>query len=340
MRKESRPGHRNHVLSAAATGFREFLRQSGGQAEPLLSAIGFEDRHLADATIELDLCAYVDLMERAATHTSNDNFGLQYGQQFQPEMLGLIGGIALSAPTLGDALSQFARLFPFHQQATATAFVSDGQFLRLEYSLIDGRIINRRQDAELTLGMFANVVRHCLGPLWAPDEVHFEHVKPSGWREHEAAFSAPVYFGQRTNALVFRNANLSAPMPNGDLRQMSSLCARLVNIGRDRGTVCLLARVMGEIRHRLPDGLPLVEDVAEALGVPRWTLQRRLADHGYTFSETVDLVRKTLAEHYVRRSFVPLLDVAEALGYSELSAFSRAFRRWFGVSPSAFRLSA
>jgi AraC-like DNA-binding protein len=97
---------------------------------------------------------------------------------------------------------------------------------------------------------------------------------------------------------------------------------------------------MGEIRHRLPDGLPLVEDVAEALGVPRWTLQRRLADHGYTFSETVDLVRKTLAEHYVRRSFVPLLDVAEALGYSELSAFSRAFRRWFGVSPSAFRLSA
>ena len=330
---------RHHVLAAAATGFREFLAQNGGEAEPLLWDVGVDDRHLTDANIELDLCAYVELMERAAKRTENDNFGLWYGQQFQPEMLGLIGGIAISAPTLGHALESLAGMFPFHQQATATAFVRDGDFLRLEYSIIDGSIINRRQDAELTLGMFTNVFRHCLGSSWAPEEVHFEHIKPAGWREHESAFSAPIYFGQRTNAVVFRNTNLAKPMPRGDLREMSSLCEQLVNVGRDSGNVPLMARVMGEIRRLLPDGLPLVEIVADSLGVPRWTLQRRLADHGYTFSDIVDLVRKNLAKQYVSQAFVPLLDIAETLGYSELSAFSRAFRRWFGVSPSEFRLA-
>jgi AraC-like DNA-binding protein len=333
------PARPHHVLAAAATGFREFLARHGGEAEPLLRDVGVDDRHLMDANIALDLRAYVELMEKAAQRTRNDNFGLWYGQQFQPEMLGLIGGIAINAPTLGHGLTSLARMFPFHQQATATAFVGDGGLMRLEYSIIDGGIVNRRQDAELTMGMFVNVLRHCLGPTWAPEEVHFEHIRPSGWREHEQAFSAPIYFGRRTNALVFSNTAMARPMPRGDLPRMTALCGQLVNVGRDSGAVPLPARVMGEIRRRLPDGLPSVEAVADALGVPRWTLQRRLADDGHTFSELVDLVRKRLAKQYVSDAYVPLVDIAEALGYSELSAFSRAFRRWFGVSPTAFRVA-
>jgi AraC-like DNA-binding protein len=336
---DERPVRPHHVLAAAATGFREFLARNGGEAEPLLCDVGVDDRHLTDANIALDLRAYVALMEKAAKRTQNDNFGLWYGQQFQPEMLGLIGGIAISAPTLGHGLTSLARMFPFHQQATATAFLGEGGYMRLEYSIMDGGIMDRRQDAELTMGMFANVLRHGLGPTWAPEEVHFEHIRPPGWREHEQAFSAPIYFGRRTNALVFSNREMARPMPRGDLRRMNSLCEQLVNVGRDRGDVPLSARVMGEIRRRLPDGLPTVEAVADALGVPRWTLQRRLADGGHTFSELVDLVRKNLAKQYVSDAYVPLLDIAETLGYSELSAFSRAFRRWFGVSPSVFRLA-
>ena len=76
--------------------------------------------------------------------------------------------------------------------------------MRLEYQIYSSEIVERRQDAELSLGMFANVIRDCGGSRWAPVEVHFEHARPEFWREHETAFDAPVYFSQPTNALVFQ----------------------------------------------------------------------------------------------------------------------------------------
>jgi AraC-like DNA-binding protein len=331
-------GNRRHVLAAAATGFRDFMDQNGGGSDQLFSAVGFDEEQLNDVNLALDLSTYVEMMEKAAGQTGNDNFGLWYGQQFQPDMLGLIGGVAIASPTLGDAMTNLARLFPYHQQATATRFVTDGRMMRLEYRILDGSIVERRQDAELTLGMFVNIFRHCLGANWAPEEIHFEHLKPAGWQDHECAFSAPAYFGQRTNALIFRNEGMHWRMPHGDMRTLNRLRDQLMTIGRDAGVVSLLDRVKGEIRNQLPDGPPFIEVVADALGMPRWTLQRRLADYGFTYSEVVDVVRKNIAEQYVRRPYIPLVEIADLLGYSELSAFSRAFGRWFSVSPSQFRL--
>jgi AraC-like DNA-binding protein len=262
---------------------------------------------------------------------------LWFGQQFQPEMLGLIGAVAIASPTLGSGLESMARFFPYHQQATHTAFICQGDFARLEYRIIDGGIVDRRHDAELTLGMFANVLRHCLGASWAPEAIHFEHPRPSEWREHRQAFGAPVQFGQRMNALIFRSDRLQQAMPRGNLYRADSYCEELMRISGDTGVLSLLDHVKGEIRSGLPEGVPAIESVADAVGMPRWTLQRRLGSHGLSFSGAIDVVRRELAERHVRQRFVPLADISDMLGYSELSAFSRAFHRWFGVSPQRFR---
>ncbi len=332
-----RTSNQRHVLAAAATGFRDFVGSQGGCADDVLKSVGVTRESLADRDLALDLGAYVRMMELAAQQTGKDSFGLWYGQQFLPEDLGLIGAIAIASPNLREALENLARFFHYHQQATQVRFVSDGQLLQLQYRITDGAILDRRQDAELTLGMFANVIRHCLGAQWRPVEVHCEHPRPLSARDHEAAFGAPVYFGQGMNALHFESDILAAPMPFANLARLTELRAALVRIGRGPGVVSLVDQVKGEIRSRLPDGPPFVETIADSLGLPRWTFQRRLADQGLTFSEIVDLVRRELAERYVQLSGVPVADIADILGYSELSAFSRAFRRWFGHSPQAFR---
>jgi len=326
-----------YVLAAAATGFRDFVGRNGGNAEQVFSSAGVEEKQLDNLDLSLDLGSYVGMLELAAAQTGNDNFGLWYGQQFQPEMLGLIGGIAIASPTLSVSLANLAALFPYHQQATETRFFSDGDLMHLQYRILDGAILERRQDAELTLGMFINVIRHCLGTQWAPEEIHCEHPKPDGWRDHETAFSAPIYFGQRTNALLFRQDDLHRRMPKADPRKLAELHEKLLRISAGTGIVSLLDQVKGEIRSRLPDGMPYIETIADALIMPRWTLQRRLADYGFSFSDLVDLVRRELAERYIRQSSVPIADIADILGYSELSALSRAFRRWFGLSPLRFR---
>jgi AraC-like DNA-binding protein len=332
-----RNNSQRNVLAAAATGFREFLSHNGGAAERVFSRVGLAEDQLSDINHPLDLGCYVRMMEVAAADTGNDNFGLWFGQQFKPEMLGLIGGIAIASPTLGAALGNLAKLFPYHQQATHTAFTRQRESVSLEYRIIDGSIVERRHDAELTLGMFTNVLRHCLGPRWAPQEVHFEHPRPADWGQHSQAFSAPVQFGQPTNALIFRSDRLHQRMPQGDLHRADLLCDQLVKVSGGTGTVSLLDHVKAEIRSHLPGGIPYIEPVADAVGLQRWTLQRRLAEYGLSFSGTIDLVRRELADRHIRQPYVTLLDLSDILGYSELSAFSRAFRRWFGVSPQKFR---
>lgn len=329
-------GQRN-VLAAAASGVADFIHSHGGDSVRVLGQAGVPDHAIGDPLLALDLGDYCAMMELAAAETRHDNFGLWFGQQFQPRALGLIGEIALASPTLGAAVENVATLFPFHQQATETRLARDGELLRLEYRILDGRIVERRQDAELTMGMFANIFRACLGAGWAPEEVHFEHLRPLDWREHQNAFDAPVHFGQRTNCVVFRDAQLDRRMPQGDLGRLTGLRDRLLAVAGGTGAAPFLERVRAEIRSRLAEGYPHVEDVAEALDMPRWTLQRRLADHGISFSAAVEGVRRDLAALYVRQRHVPLSDVADLLGYSELSAFSRAFRRWFDAAPLNWR---
>lgn len=326
-----------NVLAAAASGVARFIDHQGGDAARVFTRAGLREEQLNDPFLSVDLGDYCRMMELAAADTGHDNFGLWFGQQFQPQDLGLIGHIALASPTLGMAVDNLARMFPLHQQATETRLAVEGEFLRLEYRILDGQIVQRRQDAELTMGMFANVFRACLGSGWAPEEVHFEHLRPETRQEHEQAFDAPVYFGQRTNCLMFRNSNLDRRMPAGDLPRLMELRAQLLRLAGGIGKLPFLDRVGAEIRTRLPEGYPHVEEIGDALGVARWTLQRRLAEQGIAFSDLVDEVRRQAAAHYIDQRYLPLAEIASALGYSEPSAFSRAFRRWFGVSPLQYR---
>ena len=95
--------------------------------------------------------------------------------------------------------------------------------------------------------------------------------------------------------------------------------------------------VREQIRQRLLYGEPALEEVAELLGMTSWSLQRRLREQGLSFSQLVDNVRRELANRYLREPQLPISQLALLLGYSETSAFSRAFRRWFGISPRQWR---
>ena len=338
MVRPHRPFAACNVLAAAASGVIDFIDSHGGNAETVLHRAGIDVSWLTDPTLPLDLAAYVQMMEESAAQTGNGNFGLWYGQQFQPQNLGLIGGITLAAPTLLSALEALAGLFPYHQQVTHTAFREAGGMVALEYRILDGAILARRQDAELTMGMFVNVLRAVFGPTWAPEEVHFEHPRPEQAQEHARAFQAPLHWGQRTNALIFKRPAEDIAMPGADIKQMDRLRRQLLHAAHgSAGEVPLIRRVQAEIRSRVVDGTPYIEDVADALDIRRWTLQRALADEGVSFSDMVEQVRHQLARLYVQQTHVPIADIAFLLGYSEISAFSRAFTRWFDRSPRQFR---
>lgn len=327
-----------HVLAAAASGVAGFILSCGADPDRVVGEAGLDGRLFEDARAPLPLDRYVLMMENAARQSGNAHFGLRFGQQFQPEQLGLIGELALAAPNIGAGLTAFATHFALHQQNTEVLLVQDGPMLRLEYRILDAAIWSRRQDAELTMGMFANLLRRMQGLHVSFEEIWFEHPVPEQAHAHKAAFGAPVCFNAPTNAICFRPDSLARPMAGYDPVRFIELAAALRRIGGNCDTVDLLSRTLSEIRRALADGPPTINQVAERLGLPRWTLQRRLGEHGVTYSGCVDQVRSQLTRAYLSEPHLSVSTIADLLGYSEVSAFSRACTRLLGASPEAVRL--
>ena len=325
------------VLASAASGAQDFIVQNGGDPDSIFGNAGIDPEDIGPTT-NISLKSYCGLFETAAKATKNDNIGLWFGQQFGATELGLISYVAIHSQNMHDALLNFVNLFPYHQQSTELSLTESRGLLSLNYRIFDGHILERRQDAELSLGMFLNIFHHCLGPAWVPEEVHFEHPQPQDWRDHDKAFQAPVFFGQRANSLLFKKESLNTNMPTTDpqLLQVLIKCLRQVGFQSDEPH-SVYDQIRDFLLLKLPEGCPTLKQTADALNMPSWTIQRRLESMNKSYKEVVMGTRQELALSYLNQRHLQLTEIAFLLGFSELSAFTRAFKSWMGISPSQYR---
>jgi AraC-like DNA-binding protein len=332
------PRHHQGVLSAAASGLDAFITDHGGDLDQVFGRAGIDPEQLAHPTLSLALPNYCQVLEEAARQTGCEHFGLRYGEQFKPQALGLLGYVGLCSPTLEQALVNFAEAFPFHQHSTNIELVDAGDCYRFDYQIRHASIRERRHDAELTMGMAMNLVRHVLGDGWHPREVLFEHSRPDNGEQHRQVFGAPVHFDQPCNGLLIPKADIAGQaMPGSDPVLLMLVKDAIRQLGGAVGDGSLVARVEAAITAQLPAGEPSLDAVALAVDLGPTALQRRLREQGCCFSQVVEQVRQRLAQRYLREGVSSVTELAGLLGYSETSAFSRAFRRWHGVSPRQWR---
>jgi len=325
------------VLAAAADGIIPMISAHGGDADRIFGEVRVDIGLLNSPFNELSLAQYCRLFEEAAHQTGYDNFGLRFGHGFTPRQLGPLGYMAINSPTMAAGLRTLVDYMPAHQQNTTMALRRERDLLYLDYQITDGRISRRRQDAELSLGMFCNIFYHCHGKHWTPLEIHFEHPRPLDGREHETLFGAPVFFAQPTNSIVFPERDLDAPMPHPDSYLFSLLEPFMRGRQRRACSDDLVGLVRQKIEQHFNTGDPGIRKIAAELGMSSWTLHRRLRDLDVSFHDLVRGARRELALRYVAQPHIALTEVAFLLGYSELSAFSRAFRQWTGMSPVRYR---
>lgn len=326
------------VLAAAATGTVDLFQKYGGDIDRIFGRAGLRVDDLSSPLDELNLQQYCNLFEEAALATGNSNIGLEFGQRFAPKQLGMLGFAAISSPTMAAALRNLEKYFPAHQGQTSFGLIQDCDILWLSYRIFDPRIRNRRQDAELSLGMFCNIFKAAHGPDWTPLEIRFEHIKPDGNDEHEMRFGAPVQFGRRTNAIAFRRRDLDALMPDQDPYLASVVEPFLQGRCESQANPQDFAlAVRNEVKLQLGEKLPSMADISVLFGVSEPAFQKQLRAHGLLFGGILKAARHELALHYIGDDAMPLTEIAYCLGYSELSAFSRAFRNWTGMSPQRYR---
>jgi AraC-like DNA-binding protein len=325
------------VSAVAASGVVGLIGRFGGDPDRVIGAARLEIADVGNPDASLDLNRYCEMFEQAARQTGVDDFGLRFGGMYRLENMGALGELALNAPTLGEALRQLCRYFPAVQEHSTLALREAGDLVRLEYQIRDGRILRRRQDAELSIGIFNTLFARCFGARWSPEEIHFEHLRAAEAGAHQALLNAPVYFGQATNAILVRREVLGRRMPGARPELMAGLQAELRRKAAEARPDDFLGRVVQEIRAGFLGGGADIDRVSARLGMSRASLYRRLAADGVDFSRLTETVRRQLAVMYVGQVHLPVTEIASLLGYSELSAFSRAFKRWTGVAPAGFR---
>lgn len=203
------------------------------------------------------------------------------------------------------------------------------------------RRLGLRLSNEQTIAAITQISREVCEQHFHPEAVYFRHAQPRDISAHEDYFGCAVFFAADRDALLLSEEVLQVPNRLGDVSVSSFFDAHLdEELSRMVGDSDLAQRVRARISQALSQGVPSIADVSSTLGMSGRTLQRRLADRGYAYQELVDAARRDLAQRLLRRSDYSLAEIAFLTGFSEQSAFTRAFKRWAGQTPRSFRLSA
>lgn len=290
----------------------------------------------------LPLRSFVASLERLAAFAAGDGAAVwRAGETLSLVHLGAIGAAMAAAPTLGAALRCFVTYFGTVQSSTAIGLEQEGDLVHLHYRILDETIWPRRADAELTLGIVASTVRR-----YAPDApraitVQFEGPERGSNRGIEMRLQRPVRRGD-DNCLTIPARLMDAPLPDPAAPQAAvDFRDCLQQLSRNLSAMRALQPVSDRVRDLLLDqtgkGPTDQDSVARALAMSRRTLRRKLEAEGTSFHELGEACRCSIGQALLTRTDLPIVEIAIRLGYSDHTAFSRAFSRWCGVPPRVLR---
>ena len=319
-------------------------KQQGGAALALSLAEEFGLEPVApgsrDPEQRLPLSRFYDLLERAAERSGDELLGVHYSLGLDPAAFEILGFLALTSPNLGTAMD---RMFRYQ------ALMVEGEDGSMDRA--NGRVTirvenwgpprpaHRLWNEAAMVDMIVNG-RQMLQNDFAVHEVRLRHEAHGGAEQLAALLAAPVRFGAEDNAVVLPESVLALPIPGADPAMFAyfdrEAARRVAEQAPAPTPSSTRERVRERVRARLPEGVPAIEELAEQLHLSPRTLQRRLQDEGESLRGLVDDLRHELALQHLARG-VSIAEISFLLGFSEPSAFHRAFRRWTKRTPAQWR---
>lgn len=312
----------------------ELLKHWGIDSTELLKDTELSAPGLEEPNARVPLPVYNHLISRARKLTGEPALGIFLGLQRRVSMYGFLGFAAMSASTLGEVLELAVRYSPTVSTAVKLSLHHEGELtaLRVEECCDPGEC---RDVAVFALIIGMSHMGRTLTGREIPGEAHLIIPRPS-YADRFPELLSRVRFDQPVTQLVFETKALELPLITPDragLRLAKEQCERaLRDQGLDGGIVERVRAVMAT-----PNGMLSLEEVATRLRMSARTLKRRLAAQGLSYSELLERERCQRARLLLCSTQLSLLEITERLGYSTLPNFARAFRRWTGETPAAYR---
>jgi AraC-like DNA-binding protein len=275
------------------------------------------------------------LFARGLAHTGCQHLGLLVGQPGGLHSLGLVGLLVRCSRDVGTALRSLERHFHLRVRGAALVLDVNGPLTRL------GHVVHDRVEAieQINDGAIAevfNALRILCGASWRPAEIQFARRVPADVRPFRRFFDAPLRFDADMHAVVFDSRWLSHELPAVDpelRRLLSREIARLELMHGDS----FPDQIRTVLRSSLSTGTVSAESVAGLFSMHPRTLARRLEGFGTGLRDLLEEARYDAAREMLAHTSLDVGQIAESLGYARTSVFSRAFGRWTGATPSAWR---
>jgi AraC-like DNA-binding protein len=305
-----------------------------------LRSIGINPKTVKQPDERIPIETYLYIEEEAARYTNDPYFGLHMGEFAEAGSWSILGYLMMNCSSLGEAMEKSGR----YQRIIGNLIEGDVKLLFNKAKVVLTTPPHApemsRHCFESTFSSSVRLIRTLTGVDLSPLEVTFTSPKPESTSEYTRIFKCPVLFEQNENSMTFdiRIANTPILYANPELlnyfeNYAQEFIAEMDNPHRHTKAVTKI------ILSHLDDDDLTIKKVAKEMAVSVRTLQNRLKEEGVVFSELLTDIRERLAKKYLKEDYT-VEEITYLLGYSEPSAFRKAFKKWLGVTPRQYRESS
>ncbi len=315
-----------------------FLQRAYGfDAEKFLSDRGSSSRALQEPNARVRASFLTELFEAATIFTGDVNLSFKLGEWANPHSLGILGYLLLHSKNIGETLQKLCKYYPLIGATLKPVLAETKNRYKLSFYIKDGSewLHLGKYQSEIHLSSAISLLNKVASTKITPEYATFRHEQPIDISEYKRIFGEKLYFGEEENAVIFSKEALEIET----IHQNPSL----LKIFEAEAEKSLGLYFHGGIKDEVAglilasmDGFEFsLQDVAAKMGIHPRSLQKKLQDDNTSFAAILSEVRQKLSLHYLSKG-ADATTIAVCLGYSELSAFLRAFKKWYGMSPREY----
>lgn len=323
------------VLTLART-----LEYHNCDSRKIFGVAGLDLDSINDSCQRIPIGPVTKIWHLAELEIGDSTYGLDTHKFVTPTTFHALGIALWSSPTLKDALERLARYGKVLNNASIKSFEETCDSWCLTVSVLrdsNNDPMIAYQDLDGFFAALIGICRTIYHQDYNPALLELERAPPENSHRHEDLFRCPITFLASDNRIFFEKQTINDPLTASDpdtARQAEALTAeRLAALEKED----LTNRVYLQLLKALPSGQINESGIAANLNMTLRQLQRKLSEEDNSFRSIVDKTRKDLALQYIRNHNIPINEISYLLGFTEAANFSRAFKRWTGKSPGAFR---
>ncbi|WP_455365328.1 AraC family transcriptional regulator [Kaarinaea lacus] len=317
----------------------ETLKSYGVDYRKLFREAGMDPTHLGDQNARFDFLFVTRLWDLALEKTQDPCFGIVVVNHWHPTSLHALGFSWMASPSLKEAFERLQRYVRIVNNAAAVDIKNQNSVTRLSLYNAVGLQNASIAAVDASLAVLVHMCRLNYGKDLDPVRIQTSRPEPppNCLDRMNAFFRGPIEFSCNENAIHFSTVAVEKHLPASNI-ELARANDKLIDeyLSHLDGTSVGI-RTKARITELLPSGSVSEERIAELLNLSVRSMQRKLKEEGSSFKELLNQTRQELAEQYIENSRLSINEITYLLGFSDPANFSRAFKRWHGVSPSQYR---